>query len=90
MLCFFSKILKIRFFIYFNEKQSSMYEISIIYPVTTDAIKKQDDSLTDDQSIEVLEYLKKTRDIINGLSWIEILRAINICRTNWHTVKKQK
>lgn len=66
-----------------------MYEVSIINPITVEAIKNQDDSLTDVQSIEIFEYLQKTRDLENGLSWIEILRAINICRTNWLAVKKQ-
>ena len=62
-----------------------MYEIPIIYPVTANAIKNQDDTLTEVQSCEVLEYLKKTKNLDKGASWMEILKAINICRSNWQT-----
>ena len=65
-----------------------MYEISIIYPVTVEAIKNQDDSLTDVQSQEVFDYLQKTSDLENGLSWNEILKAINVCRKNWQSNKR--
>lgn len=65
-----------------------MYEISIIYPVTAEAIKNQDDSLNDVQSQEVLDYLKKTSNLEIGLSWMEILKAINVCRINWHVNKR--
>ena len=66
-----------------------MYEISIIYPVTVEAIKNQDDSLTDVQSQEVFDYLQKTSDLENGLSWNKILKAINVCRKNWQANKRQ-
>lgn len=65
-----------------------MYEISIIYPVTVEAIKNQDDSLTDVQSSDVLEYLKRISNLNIGVSWMEILKAINVCRANWQADAK--
>jgi hypothetical protein len=64
-----------------------MYEISIVYPVTSQAIKTQDDSLNEVQCVEVLEYLQKTSNIEIGVSWMEILKAINICRMNWNLIQ---
>ena len=60
-----------------------MTDISIIYPVTRDAIKFQDNSLNDEQCDAVLEYLEKIANIEIGVSWMEISKAISICQKEW-------
>ena len=65
-----------------------MYENSIIFPLTTDAIKNQDDSITDEQCHEIFEYIQKEYDVSNGISWIEVLKVINLHRKTWTASKK--
>ena len=67
-----------------------MTDISIIYPVTRDAIKIQDNSLNDEQCDLVIEYLEKIANIEIGVSWMEISKAISICQKEWSADQEKK
>jgi hypothetical protein len=66
-----------------------MYENTIFYPLTIDSVKKQDDSLTDDQYLDVVLLLRSKYSGTESVKWNAIVSAINECRVKWNKERKK-